>query len=129
MPDLGETLHLEGCDLPGDHLGPCPTPDSELWTTAAEHRSKTAKVRESQFPQPNMVEIGSGKPYPLEPRKNASGYLAFMDYVRAVLNDHWSGLPEHRPSEQVWARLDAVLFDAEGISRVEPDFEEALREQ
>jgi len=31
--------------------------------------------------------------------------------VRAVVADHWSGLPEHRPDEAVWARLDAVLFD------------------
>lgn len=59
----------------------------------------------------------------------AQGFQVFLDHVRAVVNDHWSGLPEDRPSEQVWARLDAVLFDGEGISRVEPKFEEALREQ
>lgn len=47
----------------------------------------------------------------------------FLDDVRAVVRDHWSGLPEHRPDESVWARLDAVLFDDEGISRVEPDYE------
>jgi hypothetical protein len=49
----------------------------------------------------------------------------FFDDVRAVVRDHWSGLPEDVPDEAVWARLDRVLFDDEGISRVEPDWKAA----
>jgi len=49
--------------------------------------------------------------------------LQFLDDVRAVIRDHWSGCKENRPGEDVWARLDAVLFDDEGISRVNPDYE------
>jgi hypothetical protein len=46
----------------------------------------------------------------------------FYANVRAVVLDHYSGLSQDVPSEHVWARLDAVLFEDDGISRVEPDF-------
>jgi hypothetical protein len=48
--------------------------------------------------------------------------LQFLADVRAVVTDHWSGLPENRPDEKVWARLDYVLFDEDGLSRVQPDY-------
>ena len=51
--------------------------------------------------------------------------LQFLDDVRAVVLDHYSGLPEDRADEAVWARLDAVLFDDERISRVFPDYDAA----
>jgi hypothetical protein len=51
----------------------------------------------------------------------------FVDDVRALVIDHYSGLPEDRPDESVWARLDALLFDDEGNSlRVWPDYEAKL---
>jgi hypothetical protein len=47
----------------------------------------------------------------------------FLIDVRAVVAHHWSGLPELRPDESVWARLDAVLFDDAGQERDMPDYE------
>lgn len=47
----------------------------------------------------------------------------FLDDVRAVVAHHWSGLPKHAPTESVWARLDAVLFDDEGHPRLFPEYE------
>lgn len=64
----------------------------------------------------------TGVPSAASARADECPTLQFLDDVRAVVEDHWSGLPEHRPDENVWARLDYVLFDGEGISRVQPDY-------